>query len=337
MPDPSVVVAQLGASGLDRFLNTFISGMSLGAIYALLALGFVIIFKATQVVNFAHGAIAAIGAYFVVYFAVVLDFPGRFMGDAPNWFKWSLAVMFAVAATALVGLVTERLTIRPMIGEPLFSVAMITIGLEIVIRVSYLELIQKQTRGLGDPWGAPAVDFETGKLIGQFNPFGDVRIAHTQVATVVVALGAMLFLAWFFRSRMGVAMRATAFDQEAAMAQGINVGKVFAAAWGIGAALAALGGVFSSLAPRAPGVTLFTPFFVFRAFPAVILGGLDSVAGAVLGGFAIGLAEVSAGTYLSSVSWLGVGFSGVVPYLVMMAVLLVRPYGLFGTEEIRRV
>ena len=120
------------------------------------------------------------------------------------------------------------------------------------------------------------------------------------------------------------------------MAQGISVGKVFALAWAIGAGLAAIGGIVSSVAPRAPGVTPFTALIAFRAFPAVVIGGLDSIAGAIVGGLIVGMAEVYAGTYLTF-SWLGVGFSGIVPWLLMMAVLLVKPYGIFGTEEIRRV
>jgi branched-chain amino acid transport system permease protein len=168
--------------------------------------------------------------------------------------------------------------------------------------------------------------------------FGGIRIAQTQVVTVAVALLAMVALAWFFRTKTGIAMRATAFDQEAAMAQGISVGKVFAVAWAIGAALAAIGGIFSSVFPRgAAGVTPFTALIVFRAFPAVVIGGLDSITGAIVGGMIVGLAEVFTASYLGSIGWLGTGFAGIVPWLLMMAVLLVKPYGLFGTEEIRRV
>lgn len=123
------------------------------------------------------------------------------------------------------------------------------------------------------------------------------------------------------------------------MAQGISAGRIFSLAWVIGAGLAAIGGIFSSLFPRSVGVSSATAFFAFRALPAIVIGGLDSIAGAVAGGFIVGLAEVYAGAYLSgdTFSFLGVGFSGIWPYIVMLGVLLVRPYGLFGTEEIRRV
>ncbi len=321
------LIAQVvGVGGVDKFINALGSGIALGAIYALLALGFVIIFKATQVVNFAHGAIAALGAYLVSYFAVTINIPGRWISTAPDWIQWSLSALIAVLATALIGMVIERVTIRPMIGEPLFAVAMITLGLDLVIRTTTNDLMDNTSAGLGDPWGINVIDL------------GPLRLAHTQIATIIVAIVVVILLALFFRSRTGVAVRATAFDQEAAMAQGISVGKVFAIAWAIGAALAALGGIFSSVAPRgAAGVSPFTALVAFRAFPAVIIGGLDSISGAIVGGLIVGVAETFAGTYLGGVSWLGNGFSGIVPWLAMMLVLIVKPYGLFGTEEIRRV
>lgn len=324
----SAVVAQ-ASPATEKLADAITNGLSLGALYALLALGFVIIFKATQVVNFAHGAIAALGAYFTVYFATVLNFPGKFLTGMPAAVQWGLSALCAVLATALVGLVIERVTLRPMVGEPLFSVAMVTIGLDIVIRVITNDFIGTDPRPLGDPFGIRVLTV------------GPISLAYTEVATIAVTLVLLSLIAVFLRTRIGVAMRATAFDQEAAMAQGISVGRIFAIAWAIGAALAAVAGIFSSLFPRASTgvVQNFTAFFAFRAFPAIIVGGLDSIPGAVAGGFIIGLAESFAGIYLTGDTWsfLGTGFAGVVPYLVMLGFLLVRPYGLFGTEEIRRV
>lgn len=320
-----ILIAQAAAdSAADKLVGAITNGLSLGAIYALLALGFVIIFKATQVISFAHGAVAALGAYLVAYFATVLNFPGDLIGG-PAWLQWTVSAVFAVLATAVVGLVLERVAIRPMIGEPIFSIAMVTIGLDIVIRTITNDYISTDPRPLGDPFGTSIWEA------------GPISMAHSEIATIVVTIVLVIGIAWFFRSRIGVAMRATAFDQEAAMAQGISVGRIFAIAWAIGAGLAAVAGIFSSVFPRASqGVSAETAFFAFRAFPAIILGGLDSVPGAVVGGFAIGLAESFAGKYMTW-SGFGVGFSGIVPYLVMMVVLLIRPYGLFGTEEIRRV
>ena len=145
----------------------------------------------------------------------------------------------------------------------------------------------------------------------------------------------------FYRSRLGVAMRAVAFDQEAAMAQGINVGRVFAIAWALGVALVALGGIVFGMAPFPPSGNVSNeihPILAFRVLPVIVLGGLDSVNGAIYGGLIIASAEIFAGEYLSQ--WngtLGSGYSTIVPYVVMLVILFVRPYGLFGTPEIRRV
>jgi branched-chain amino acid transport system permease protein len=326
MPFALILAQAAGQSGIEKFVNTLGSGIALGAIYAILALGFVIVFKATQVVNFAHGAIAAFGAYMVVYFATVLNVPGRWLDFLPYGMQWSLSAILAVLVTAALGMIIERVTIRPMIGKALFSVAMITLGLDLIIRTVTVDYMGNQSRGLGDPWGAEVI------------VYGGYRIAQTQVVTIIVAVVAMGLLAWFFRTKTGISMRATAFDQEAAMAQGISVGKVFAIAWAIGAALAAIGGIFSSVFPRgAAGVTPFTALIAFRAFPAVVIGGLDSITGAIVGGLVVGLAEVFVASYTGSVAWLGTGFAGIVAWLLMMAVLLVKPYGFFGTEEVRRV
>lgn len=329
------LLAQQSAS--VKFINTLVSGVALGAIYALLAMGFVIIFKATQVLNFAHGALAALGGYLTAYMATILQIPVRWLPEG-LWGRaalgWLGALALAVAATAFVGLVLERLFVEPMVGEPLFSIAIITLGIEIVVRTITEDYINVGTRSVGDPWQFTGFEF----FLGDERVF----ILYTQFVTLAMALVASAFLVLFFRSRTGIAMRATAFDQEAAMAQGIPVSRIFAVSWIIGAGLAAIAGVFASVAPRAGGVTggiVGTAFVAFRAFPAIIIGGLDSIAGSAIGALIVGLAEVFAGSYLSgpTFSFLGLGFQTIVPYLLMLAVLLVRPYGLFGTAEIRRV
>jgi branched-chain amino acid transport system permease protein len=309
----------------SRVASAIADGLSLGAIYALLAMGFVIIFKATQVLNFAHGALAALGAFLVASFATLINFPGRFLEGAPHWVQWSLSVVCALAAAALAGMALERLFLRPMVGEELFAVAIVTLGIDIALRNVTNDWIGTDPRPLGDPWGTSILDL------------GWVTIPHTAIAQIVVSLILVSAVALFFRSRTGVAMRATAFDQEAARAQGINVGRIFSISWAIGAVLAAVAGIFVSVFPRrSAGVDTATAFFAFKAFPAIILGGLDSVVGAVVGGFAVGLAEAFSGEYITA-AWLGAGFGGIVPYLLMLVVLLVKPYGLFGTVEIRRV
>ena len=318
-----LILAQTGATGSSA-AQALVTGLSLGSIYALLAMGFVIIFKATQVLNFAHGALAALGAFLVALSASIWDIPERLFPGLPSWAGWTVAVMLALLVAALLGMALERVFIRPMVGEELFAVAIVTLGMDIAIRTILNDFIGVSARPLGDPFGTRVFDL------------GWVRVAHTEIVQLAVTIGLVLAIALFFRTRTGVAMRATAFDQEAARAQGIAVGRIFSLSWGIGAALAAVAGIFLSVHPRGPaGLTQQTAFFAFAAFPAIVLGGLDSVVGAVVGGLIIGLAQA----YSSLLPWefLGSGFGGVVPYIVMLIVLLVRPHGLFGTEEIRRV
>ena len=207
----------------------------------------------------------------------------------------------AVSAAALVGMVIERIFIRPMIGQPLFSIAMITIGIDIVLRTFIGDLLgQGGNLSIGSPWG-----------ILSLSKWGNIVVPHVFIAAIITVVVVVVALILFFRTRIGVAMRATAFDQEAAMAQGISAGKIFALAWALGAVLAAIGGIFASISPRGFGVTGGTAFFALRAFPAIIIGGLDSIAGAVVGGFTIGIAEIMLGHYLAGASGtLGLGFTG---------------------------
>jgi branched-chain amino acid transport system permease protein len=309
----------------NKAASVFIEGLSLGTIYALLAVGFVIIFKATRVLNFAHGALAAVGAFLVSALAVTNDIPGRWMEGAPDWLSWTGSVMIAVVAMGLLGMLLERVFLRPMVGEELFAVAIVTLGLDIVLRTINNDFIGQFPRPMGDPFG-----------FSHFN-VGPFTIAYTEATQIVVAILVSAAIAMFFRSRTGVAMRATAFDQEAARAQGINVGRVFSLSWAIGAMLAALAGLFVSMYPRRlAGVDQQTAFYAFKAFPAIVIGGLDSVGGAIVGGLIVGMAEAIAIGYVP-VATVGFGFPGIVPYLLMLIVLMVKPHGLFGTVEVRRV
>lgn len=319
-----VVLAQEAAVS-NEIAQTLVDGISFGAIYALLAMGFVIIFKSTSVINFAHGGLTGLGAFLVAAFVTVLDFPGRYVTVLPEWGQWTLNVLTALLAAALIGVILERVFLRPMVGEALFAVAIVTLGLDIVVRTITNDWIGTNPRPLGAPWGLNVVDL------------GWVRIAWSEIVQILVTVVLLTAIALFLRSRTGVAMRATAFDQETARAQGINVGRIFSVAWAIGAFLAGVAGIFFSVFPRrATGVDQATAFIAFRAFPAVIIGGLDSIPGAVVGGFAVGIAEAAANTYLG-LEFLGSGFPGIVGYLLMLVILLIRPYGLFGTPEIRRV
>ena len=326
-------VVQL-ANDPGLFFQTFMKSMGLGSTYALIALGFVLIFKATQTVNFAQGALAAAGALFLSFLAIDGNIPFTNISNplnslgGPDWLRWGLNVIVALIFAAVVGLVIERVAIRPMIGEPLFSVAVITLGLEIMFRVFNNDAVEIEYREIGVPWLAEG--FKVGNLL----------INWSFVAAMVTAAAAFVAVYFFYRSRLGIAMRAVAFDQEAAMAQGVSVGRVFAIAWAAGAALAAIGGIFATQPPVAQTLSVDqeTANIAFRALPAVILGGLDSASGALLGGLIVGVAEIYAGQYAQgNISWLGAGYPLIVPYIVMIVGLLVRPYGLFGTPEIRRV
>jgi branched-chain amino acid transport system permease protein len=298
---------------VTRFLQATIEGLSLASIYALLALGFVIIYKSTQVLSFAQPAFLMVGGYATSYISVTMGV------------NFWLSILLGIAVAALLAALFERVTVRPMVGKPVFSVAILTIGLDISTRVAVDDLIGVNIRSVGDPWG-----FDTFKLF-------DAVVQNRSVATIAAAVVVVVLLAIFFRvSRTGLAMRATALDQETALAQGISVGRIFALAWLLGGALAGLAGMFS--ATGLAGLSQSNYLLALKALPAVVVGGLDSVSGAVVGAVIIGLAEAYTASYQGEfLPFLGSNFSQVVPYVVMVLVLLVRPYGLFGTREVVRV
>jgi branched-chain amino acid transport system permease protein len=295
---------------MTAFLQLLFQGFALGCIYALVALGFTVIFRASQVINFAQGSMLLVGAYLVSVLATGLSLP------------FGLAVIAAIALLAAGGAVFQMTVLRRMLGQPVFGIVMVTIGLSIVINSSIAAIFGGNARILGDPWGASSVNV------------GDVTFNWVRIWTV---LSTALILALYFvfdrYSRYGLAMRATAADEEAAMAVGVPVRRVYALAWAIAGGVAAVGGLFlagfpSSVNPSLGDVAL-------RAFPAVILGGLNSPPGAVVGGITIGIVEVMASGYAPG--WTGSNFSAVAPYVVMILVLLARPYGLLGTAPVERV
>ncbi|MDP9405170.1 MAG: branched-chain amino acid ABC transporter permease [Actinomycetota bacterium] len=297
---------------MTEFLQSLSRGLGTGSLYALLAVGFVIIYKSTLVISFAQPALMVAGAVAVTYLAV--DFGLNFF----------VAVPIAVIATAALGLVVERVALRPMVGKPVFVIAIITLGVDIFIRVIVNRFIGLNVRQVGDPWGLNVIDV------------GGVVIQQRYLAMVVTTAAVVAALFAFFKySRIGLAMRATAFDQETALAQGISVGTVFALSWAIAGGLAALAGTFLG---TSAGIDQQTWLVALKALPAIILGGLDSIGGAVVGGLAVGVLESLVGTYQGQYApWLGQNFAVVSPYVLMLLVLLVRPYGLFGTPEVERV
>jgi branched-chain amino acid transport system permease protein len=298
---------------VTELVRALTGGVALGSIYALLGLSFVIIYKATGVVSFAQPAMMVLGAWWTIYFTGTLGW---------NFF---LAVAIAAVLAAAVAAVIERVALRPMVGKPVFAAVMVTIGIDVIVRTIAHDLIGPQLRPVGDPWGLDVWQF------------GDIIVAKGNVAATVAALVVVGGLLAFYRgTKYGLAMRATSLDQETSLAQGIPVGRMFGLSWAIGGALAAIAGTF--VGSTTGGIGTDTWVIALKALPVIILGGLDSIGGAVIAGLVIGLAEVLAATYVPQYAdWLGPSFSIVVPYLVMLLVLLVRPYGLFGTPEVERV
>ena len=295
---------------MTELVQCLVRGLGDGSVYALLALGFVIIYKSMGVISFAQPALMLSGAVLVTYLVTTVNF--------------YLAVVLAAAAVALLAVGVERTVLRPMIGKPVFVISIITLGVDIVIRVVVNAYIGLDVRQVGAPWG-----LSTTRLLGV-----EVQQRHLIMFATTMVLVAILF-AFFRYSRMGLAMRAVAFDQEVALAQGVSVGFVFALSWAIAGALATVAGVFVS---TGAGVDQQLWIIALKALPVIILGGLDSLGGAVIAGLAIGVVESLVATYGADIApWLGGEFSLVTPYLVMMVVLLVRPYGLFGTREVIRI
>ncbi len=297
---------------MTQLVQALINGVAQAAIYALVAVGFVIIFKSTQVLNFAQPALLLLGALWVTYFATSMGLP-----------FW-VAVLIAIALSAATGMAVERTALRPMVGKPIFAVAIMTIGLNTVLTVLALAGLGIDIRPIGDPWGLKVVQF------------GDFVIAQRHLAAIVTAILLVGVLFAFFKyTRMGLAMRAAAFDQEVALTQGVSVASVFAMSWALAAILAMFGGVFIG---AGVGIDRSAQVVALKALPVVIVGGLDSIGGALVGALIIGVAEALTSTYQPTMApGLGRNFSQVIPYLVMFVVLLIRPSGLFGTEEVERV
>lgn len=298
---------------MTDFLQAIVNGFGQGSIYALLAMGYVMIYKATRVISFAQPSLMVIGGLFSYHFTSELGLP--------FWVGMTLGV----ACGAVVGMLVERLALRPMLGKPVFTLAIITIGVDIVLRIVANRYIGVQSRIIEYPGGSERFSI------------GGVSISHQRLGLIAVTAVTVTALAMFFQySRTGLAMRATALDQETALAQGIRVGAVFALAWAIAGGLAAIAGTF--VAAGNAGIEQTSWVIALKALPAIIIGGLDSVQGAVIGGLAVGVVEALTATFQPDVApWLGANFSLVAPYALMFVVLLVRPYGLFGTKEVERV
>ncbi|MCI0570987.1 MAG: branched-chain amino acid ABC transporter permease [Myxococcaceae bacterium] len=298
---------------MTTLLQLTVSGLALGVIYALVALGFVAIYRASRVFNFAHGELLTSGA-FLMASATEAGVP------------WVTALGLSLVATGLLAACVERVVLRPLVGRPVFVTIILTLFVGQLLRALVIVAWGAEPRGLPTPWDTTA----TVEVLG----------ARVLVNSLVAAgAGAVALAAYFLLirfSRLGVAMRAASQDQEVALALGIPVGRVLGATWAVAGMLAALAGIFLSLFPRSVDANL--GFIALRAFPAVIVGGLDSAVGTVLAGLLLGLLEVLAQGYVNeALGPFGHNFHTVFPYVVMMGFLALRPHGLLGTREVQRV
>ena len=303
------------------FLQATAEGLALGAVYSLVAIGFVLIYKSMDVLSFAQPALAVVGAGLISSLAVDRGIP-----------FW-LALVIGIFLTGVLSLLIERTFLRPMVGEPVFSVAILTIGIDILLRTFLDNWIGLNPRYLGDPFPS----------FGNFGSIsiGGVVLKYLEISAFITAVVVIILLSVFFKkSKYGVAMRATSFDQEAALAQGIDVGKIFALVWFIAGLLASFAGFF--ITGGFNTLTQLSFISALRALPAVVIGGLDSIPGAVVGSLIIGLTQGYVAYFQTNLEGLvgfslGNGFSLVAPYLIMFVILLIKPDGLFGTEEVERV
>jgi branched-chain amino acid transport system permease protein len=318
---------------VSQFLNGLVAGISFGGIIALIALGYVIIYRATHTLNFAQGALLTLGAYVAYWLSGPIE--GIKFVNPPSLLRLPLFVAGLISMVILAGLgwLIERLVVRRFRGQPVFAVIMATLGVAIILGQFMIAVWNTIGVSLDTPFDSqkPWIDF------------GPVRISQIDLVTLgAVSVITILFFFVFQRSKLGTAMKATAYDQEAAIAQGISPSVIFGASWAISAALAALAGVLlaSGAGSNSPQVSPSLAAIAFLGFPAIVLGGVDSPGGAVLGGLIIGIVWNLFATYDSQVHdvlHLGHDFYQVAPFVLMIIVLLVRPAGLFGTKEVRRV
>ena len=290
---------------METALQSLISGLSIGCVYAMVAIGFVLIYKATGVINFAQGELMMVGAY--IYFTLTGS-----LGLHP-----ALALVGTVIIAGLLGALIERLIMERIINEAPMVLILVTIGLSTVLRAITGMIWSHDTHSIAPlvPEGMISV--------------GPAAISHSDLSTIGATALLCLILFLFFRyTRMGIAMRAVAQNQYAAQLMGISSKKIFMHTWALAAAIGAVGGI---LLAQLTYLHTHMGFIGLKAFPAVVLGGLISFPGALLGGLIIGLSESFSGSYI------GNGAQEIVPYVILLVVLMVRPTGFFGEPEDVRV
>jgi len=291
-------------------IQLLVNGLVVGTLYGVVAMSFVLIYKATQVGNFAQGELLLVGAW--VCWALLTKY------QVPFWLGMPITLVFMF----IFGIAIQIVILRPMIGEPIISVIMVTIGLSTVFQAE-----MKWIFGTNLQPFPPVFTTQTVSILG-------LQIQTVYLMSLAVSLAMMAGMAWFFRSsKYGLAMRATAFNQQVAQSLGVPVKTVFAMAWAISAVVSAVAGVVVAVVN---GVSAGLSAYGIKVFPAVILGGLDSIAGAVIGGVIIGLLENLAHFVDSQYLHWG-NLYEIAPFYVLIIILMIKPYGLFGTKDIERI
>ena len=291
------------------FLQLTMAGIMVGLLYAIIAIGFVLIFKATGILNFAQGEIMLIAGF--VCYALVVNF------NLPVW----VAFIGMIFITAMIGLAVERIVLRPMIGEPIFAVIMITVGLSILLRSLIGIIFGHENYAFPSPFATEPLSF------------GGFSLSQADVLIIACSLMLIaLFFLFFKYSKMGLAMRATANDQATSALMGISVKRIFALTWSVSFATCSVGGFFLI---NTMALNFEISAVALCAFPAIVLGGLESIPGAIVGGLIIGLIENYSGGYLAQ--YFTGDIKDVMPFVFLFIVLIIKPYGLFGTKDIERV
>ncbi|AWK85234.1 branched-chain amino acid ABC transporter permease [Azospirillum thermophilum] len=295
---------------MTLFFQLLVNGLIVGALYGVVAMSFVLIYKASRIVNFAQGEFLLIGAWTCWWLLTKFQIP--------FYLGFPITLVFML----IFGVVLQVVVLRPMIGEPIISVIMVTIGLSIVFQAMMKWMFGVFAKPFPPIFASPTVN-----VLG-------LEVQTVYVVSLAISILIMAGFGWFFKySRLGLAMRATAFDQQVAQSLGISVRQMFAMSWAISAMVSAVAGVVVGVVN---GVSSALSFFGIKVFPAVILGGLDSVIGAVLGGLIVGVLENLA-HYVDS-QWLNFGnMYEIAPFYVLIIILMIKPYGLFGTKDIERV
>ena len=308
----------------------FVNGLLNGGTLALIALGIVLIYKSSEVFNFAHGQMVMLGAFLTWFYAggtsqdegMIFDFP------------FPLAVVAAILTAILIGLLIERLALRPMTGQPLLSIILMTLGLALFIDGGTTLLFGTQPKGFPSPINSIDTFSFPNPFATEATPIflQNIIISQARLATFVVAiLVAVLFILFFNYTNLGLAMRATSENHELARSVGIKVPRVFGLSWGIAGMVATLGGILLAMLT---GVSINLATVALVAFPAILLGGLESFSGAIIGGLIIGVAQAL--VQASKVSEIR-NSAEIVPYILLLIVLVLRPEGLFGQKRIERI